>query len=195
MPKRAIKATNIMEDIRAGMDDTGLMSKHDLSPKGLDMVFRKLLKAGSISRAELAARKSDIDDIIELTDPDSESESTTSKKVCEAESKSARFMFSGRVECVDILDYIQFVLMDGRRAVMEVKSLNGAQCRLYIDGGQLLHAQSGDLEGEEAFYQCIQYQGGEFSHLPWAEPERISIEQRGTFLLLEAARKRDEAFS
>ena len=179
-----------MEDIRAGMDDTGIMTKHSLSPKSLDRVFRKLLKAGTISRAELAARKSDIDDLIEITD----SESTTSKNVCEVEPKSSRFMFSGRVECVDILDYIQFVLMDGRRAVMEVESMNGSQCRLYIDGGQVLHAQSGDLEGEEAFYQCIQYQGGEFSHLPWTEPERISIEQRGTFLLLEAARKRDEAY-
>ena len=66
MPKRAIKATNIMEDIRAGMDDTGIMTKHSLSPKSLDRVFRKLLKAGTISRAELAARKSDIDDLIPI---------------------------------------------------------------------------------------------------------------------------------
>jgi hypothetical protein len=195
MQKRAIKATSIMADIRAGMDDTGLMDKHRMSPKSLDKVFRKLLKAGTISRAELAARQSDIDDIIEVTDGDSDSESTTTKNVCEVNPRASRFMFSGRVECVDILDYIQFVLMDGRRAVLEVKSMNGSQCRLYIDGGQVLHAQSADLEGEEAFFQCTQYQGGEFSHLPWTDPERISIEERGTFILLEAARKRDEAFS
>jgi len=49
------------------------------------------------------------------------------------------------------------------------------------------------MEGEVAFYRCIQSKRGKFAHLPWSAPEKITIGKDGMQLLLEAARRRDEA--
>jgi hypothetical protein len=43
--------------IRQGLTDSALMQKHNLSARGVDSLFRKLLDAGYISEAELNARK------------------------------------------------------------------------------------------------------------------------------------------
>jgi hypothetical protein len=195
MPKIIINSKSILTDIRAGLSDIALREKYDLNPKCLDKVFRKLLQNGMISRVELAARHDDYYKDIEVTVTDSDLGFETAEVVCEADPAASKFMFSGHVECVDILDYIQFVLTDGRRAVLDVHALTGSKCRLYIEAGQVLHAESDDKEGAEAFYQCTQYRGGKFSHLVWMEPKHISIKEPGTYLLLEAARRRDEANS
>lgn len=50
-PDDAVKA------IREGLTDLVLMEKYNLSARGLDSLFRKLVYAGRISEAELAARK------------------------------------------------------------------------------------------------------------------------------------------
>lgn len=46
----------MVADIRAGMDDAGLMKNYRLSAKGLQSLFRKLLEMGSIESSELLKR-------------------------------------------------------------------------------------------------------------------------------------------
>jgi hypothetical protein len=104
-----------------------------------------------------------------------------------------RYLYSGRVEGVDILDYIQWMLIEGRRTVLEVTPVDGMPCRVFIDDGRVLHAATMEMEGEQAFYRCVQYPSGEFAHLSWTAPETITIEKAGMQLLFEAARQRDEA--
>jgi CheY-like chemotaxis protein len=100
--------------------------------------------------------------------------------------------FSGRIGGIDILEYVQLLLLNGRQVLVEIQSRDGEQGLVYVDKGEIVHAKSGDLEGEEALYNCLLFKGGSFSSLPWREPERISIDKPGVFLLIEAARKRDE---
>jgi hypothetical protein len=46
MEKRTLDAKEILDDIKAGMDSTALMEKYQLSKKGLQSLFKKLMDAG-----------------------------------------------------------------------------------------------------------------------------------------------------
>jgi len=106
-----------------------------------------------------------------------------------------RSSFSGMVEGVDIVEYVQFIMLGGRSTILEVTSSLGTKALLYISDGQVLHAVCGILKGEPALYRCLRFMEGTFSHLPWREPEEITIDKPGEFILMEAVRKRDEAWS
>jgi CheY-like chemotaxis protein len=101
--------------------------------------------------------------------------------------------FSGNIDKIDILDYLQLMMLIGRQVVLEVSSKDGGQGLIFIDRGEVRHATCDDLEGEEALFKCLCYECGSFLNLPWTEPDKITIKKPGDFLLMEAARKRDEA--
>ncbi len=111
------------------------------------------------------------------------------KEVKAAETQTA---FSGSIHGIDILEYVQIVLFTGQQVVLEIRSKEGESGHLYIDRGEFRHATCGELRGEEALYRCLRFRGGSFCSLPWREPDRVTIEKPGEFLLMEAARKRDE---
>jgi CheY-like chemotaxis protein len=100
--------------------------------------------------------------------------------------------FSGSVDDVDLIDYLQLIMLSGKQTLLEVISREGLRGLLFVDSGRVVHATCGSLEGEEAFYRCLTFQAGNFSSQPWRFPERITIDRPGEFLLVEAARKRDE---
>ena len=58
MAKIKIKAKELLADIRAGMDDAGLMEKYGLSAKGVLRAMARLIGAGVMSPSELADRRS-----------------------------------------------------------------------------------------------------------------------------------------
>jgi len=192
MFKPEIYAREILNDIRSGMDDVALMHKYKVTVKGLDSVFRKLLAAGLISEQEFDARKMGYLETVDLsglfTIPEGGSGLIPPKKKTE-------YSYSGMVEGIDILDYIQWILLDRRQTILEISLPNRTSCKVYLKEGQILHATNGELEGEEALYSSVMFPGGKFVHLAWAEPDQQTIERPGTQLLLEAARRRDEADS
>jgi hypothetical protein len=191
--KREIKAKEVVADIRAGMDDVGLMNKYKLTPRGLDSLFGKLLTAGLISRTDWTARKAGREETVELVEIEAALPKEGGRQ--RGNRRANRCSFSGKIEGVDILDYVQWLLMDGKQTVLIVLPHRNVPCRLFLDRGRVVHAVAGEAEGEEAFYRMAQYISGEFVHLPWTEPENITIESEPTSLLFEAARRRDEADS
>lgn len=54
--QRKIKASEIVSEVRSGMDNYELMDKYQLSPRGLKTTFEKLIAAGLIKRREIADR-------------------------------------------------------------------------------------------------------------------------------------------
>ena len=56
MAKVRIDAREFLKDIREGLDDTALMTKHRLSATGLHSVFSKLIEAGLIKQSDLDQR-------------------------------------------------------------------------------------------------------------------------------------------
>jgi len=64
--KRTIKAKDIVTDIRSGMTDAELMDKYQLSAKGLESLFQKILEAKAMQPAEFYDRKPRRDDTVAL---------------------------------------------------------------------------------------------------------------------------------
>jgi CheY-like chemotaxis protein len=106
----------------------------------------------------------------------------------------SRSSFSGTVENVDIVEYVQFIMLGCSKTLLEITSSLGTQGWLYLADGLVIHAVCGILQGEQALYRCLRFKEGTFKHLPWQEPEQITINKPGEFLLMEAVRKRDEAW-
>ncbi len=52
-PKRRIRAVDVIRDIRSGMSAAELMAKYRFSSRGLHVLFRKLLEAKAMTKAEL----------------------------------------------------------------------------------------------------------------------------------------------
>jgi len=100
--------------------------------------------------------------------------------------------FAGSVEGIDIIEYLQFIMLSGKKVIVEIKSNGSARGTVFLSDCRVLHATCGELDGEDALYRCLCYSGGKFAHLPWRDPEKVTIDKPGEFLLLEAARKRDE---
>lgn len=65
-PKREIKAKDFVNDIRSGISDSEIRSKYNLSAKGLQSAFRKLLDAKAIRTSELFDRVSLEDDTVAI---------------------------------------------------------------------------------------------------------------------------------
>jgi len=100
--------------------------------------------------------------------------------------------FSGYVVGIDILDFVQFLFLIGKKARLTIHSSQRQQGDLYFSGGKLVHAVQGNLEGKEAFFACMNFSEGAFSVEPWKGTEPRTIDEPGDFLLVEAARRRDE---
>jgi hypothetical protein len=75
---------------------------------------------------------------------------------------------------------------------VEVISRNGAKGFVFVDKGKISHAICEDLQGESALYKCMTFEAGSFSSQPWQGPKTVTIDKPGQFLLIEAARKRDD---
>lgn len=58
MAKIRIKGSEVLADIRSGMDDAGLMKKYGLSAKGVLQLMGRLVSQGLLEPSELAQRKS-----------------------------------------------------------------------------------------------------------------------------------------
>lgn len=100
--------------------------------------------------------------------------------------------FSGYVDKVDIIEYLQFVLLSGKPTVLEVFSEGGETGRIFARNGNVVHAVCRHLEGEEALFKCLAFRGGKFVNRPWSEPSKITLSKPGDYLVMEAARRRDD---
>jgi uncharacterized protein (DUF433 family)/predicted Zn-ribbon and HTH transcriptional regulator len=54
--KRIVVAQDVIRDVKAGMTDAEFMAKYRLSARGLQSLFKKLVAAGSITKADLDRR-------------------------------------------------------------------------------------------------------------------------------------------
>lgn len=100
--------------------------------------------------------------------------------------------FRGVLRRVGLEDIIQMECLSRHSLILEL-SANGRRGRIYIRSGSLIHAECGESTGDAALLNLLRLSGGEFRHLPYAEPPRETLEGSWEFLLLEAVRQRDEA--
>lgn len=100
--------------------------------------------------------------------------------------------FRGVLRRVGLQDVIQMECLARSSSILEISNA-GVTGRIFIETGQIIHAEVGNLIGEDAFNQLLALSGGQFALKPFAEPATRSISGQWEFLLMEAARKSDEA--
>jgi hypothetical protein len=100
--------------------------------------------------------------------------------------------FQGSLKELPLPDIIQLVSVSGKTGVFSLKRDGDASGEIFLRGGQIVHAQVGDLKGEEAVYELAIWPEGEFVFTPGRETELTTIQKSNTNLLMEAARRIDE---
>lgn len=99
--------------------------------------------------------------------------------------------FQGSLKELPLADIIQLVSVSGKTGafILSTPSQSG---EIYLRGGEIVHAVTGDVQGEEAVYALAIWQEGDFVFKPGAETDVQTIRKSNTNLLMEAARRTDE---
>lgn len=100
--------------------------------------------------------------------------------------------FQGSLKELPLPDIIQLVSVSGKTGVFALTRDGDANGEIFLRGGQIVHAHSGELEGEEAVYELAIWPEGEFLFTAGQETDRTTIQKSNTNLLMEAARRIDE---
>jgi CheY-like chemotaxis protein len=107
---------------------------------------------------------------------------------------TAREGFHGVLRRVGLQDVIQMECLGRNSSVLEIHNQQ-VRGRIYIEDGRIVHAVVGDKTGEGAFQKLLGLSSGEFHLQPFEPPPQRTLEGQWEFLLMEAARVRDEAAS
>ena len=99
--------------------------------------------------------------------------------------------FQGVLRRVGLQDVIQMECLGRNSSILEIqdRQMHG---RIYIEDGRIIHAVTGEATGEPAFQKLLSLAGGAFQLQPFEAPPARTIEGQWEFLLMEAARVRDE---
>jgi hypothetical protein len=99
--------------------------------------------------------------------------------------------FQGSLKELPLPDIIQLVSVSGKTGVFTLKD-GVSQGEIYLRDGQIVHAHTGALDGEEAVYELAIWPQGDFVFRPGDAPPAETIKRSNTNLLMEAARRMDE---
>lgn len=99
--------------------------------------------------------------------------------------------FQGSLSDLPLSDIVQLVAVSGKTGMFALTraSEEGA---VYLQNGQITHARTGDVEGEDAIYALALWTTGTFQFSPGVEIGKQTINRSNTNLLIEAARRSDE---
>lgn len=98
--------------------------------------------------------------------------------------------FLATLESVNLADLIQLACLEGNKRVLDVKTLNGMG-KIYFAKGEIVHAETENLSGQEAFFEIMTWPAGEVTFKN-GDTNIQSIDMSWNFLLIEALRKKDE---
>jgi DNA-binding response OmpR family regulator/predicted regulator of Ras-like GTPase activity (Roadblock/LC7/MglB family) len=102
--------------------------------------------------------------------------------------------WSGMVQGLDIFDFAQLMLLSRKSKALTV-STGDNRGTLVFSHGQLIHASTHQLEGQDAFFAISQWPDGVFEDLTGEALHRLpaNVTAPLEFLLMEAARRSDES--
>ncbi|MDT8335875.1 MAG: response regulator [Desulfurivibrionaceae bacterium] len=100
-------------------------------------------------------------------------------------------MFKGTVAGVGLTDVIQIKALSGVNSALRVKE-GEHQGIIYFEKGRVIHAICDDLEGDEAFYQIMEFNGGLLDSVNVTNMPDHTIEIPVEALLMEGVRRMDE---
>jgi hypothetical protein len=105
--------------------------------------------------------------------------------------------FEGYLSGLQLHDLLQLAAGSRKTGMYRFSGRDGSQGRIYLYQGQVVHAESKEggkaHEGETALGLLALWGGGRFEFVPGAVTGKKTIVRGTTTILLEAARRRDEA--
>jgi DNA-binding response OmpR family regulator len=99
--------------------------------------------------------------------------------------------FQGKILGLQLTDIIQMNCLSRLTTALEI-TRDGERGIIYLNEGEIIHAECGDREGAEAFYKILSWQEGEFVSKIGIAPKLQTIHQSWEHLLVEAMRRNDE---
>ncbi|NWG03857.1 MAG: response regulator [Syntrophaceae bacterium] len=99
--------------------------------------------------------------------------------------------FQGKVFGLQLTDIIQMNCLS-RLTTALIITRNGERGIIYLNEGEIIHAECGDQKGTDAFYKILGWQEGEFVSNIGATSPLQTIYQNWEHLLVEAMRRNDE---
>jgi CheY-like chemotaxis protein len=111
--------------------------------------------------------------------------------LCELLQWTPRDGFQGVLRRVGLSDVIQMECLARNSSILEIYNQHVIG-RIYIEEGQIIHAAGGDLVGEQALQKLLSLPGGSFELAQYEAPAQQTLSGPWEFLLMEAARVRDE---
>ncbi|MCA9934685.1 MAG: DUF4388 domain-containing protein [Ardenticatenaceae bacterium] len=106
----------------------------------------------------------------------------------------------GDLHEISLPTLVQLVIQEGGQALLQLRHENGNIGQLYMDNGDLCHANvfhANNLKtavqtGEEAVYELLSWRNGEFHVKKQVSPPARTIKQNWSYLLMEGLRQLDE---
>ena len=122
---------------------------------------------------------------------DIDDDDTTTPGVKPGAKANASVGFRAKLAGVSLWDLVQMECLAGSRTVVLVTGEAGIGY-LYFDRGQIVHAVTAELSGQQAALEILAWTNGSFQPCdrPWPETGTIGTSHEA--LLLEAAQRRDE---
>lgn len=99
--------------------------------------------------------------------------------------------FAGTLRNIQLTDIIQMCCLAGASLCVRVRQDN-EQGTIYIQEGEVVHAQCGNSTGINAFFTILGWQSGQFETMDAPAIDSPTIKEACQFLLMEAARQADE---
>lgn len=99
--------------------------------------------------------------------------------------------FAAVLEGVSLADLVQLECLRGLTRGVRVRA-EGCEGMLYFDQGQLVHAETGDAQGEEAACQILAWETGTVEPVDASRVQATTIHTSWQVLLLTAAQRQDE---
>ena len=85
------------------------------------------------------------------------------------------------------------LVLSGARKTGVLRLVEGKETgEIFLEKGRIVHAVIGDQAGEEAVYELVLWNQGEFLFEPGVTTDKSTVNKGNTNLLMEAARRRDE---
>jgi hypothetical protein len=98
----------------------------------------------------------------------------------------------GRLESMSLSDLTQALAVGMKTAKLSLTTPDGSGV-VYYDRGQVRHARSAGVQGEEAFYRMLAWKQGEFVLEHGVMVKKRTVEADSMYLLMEGLRQQDEA--
>lgn len=98
---------------------------------------------------------------------------------------------SGSLDDMRFTDVVQILCAGGRNMAIAL-TRDGREGHVFVQDGEVTHAEVGDLVGAEAFYEIMRWPDGQFTTSRCAAPPERTIQVSAMSLLMEGARLVDE---